>query len=89
MRVVDPVAAPAERAGTYAPRPDGLTGAVVGGLINGKEYSQPVLEAIMRRLSEAHDVRPVWWDKGFPAKPAPFLDDIAQRVPLVINGIGH
>jgi hypothetical protein len=89
MRVIDPIAAPAEQAGTYAARPADLFRAQLGGLINGKEYSEPVLRAIVRRLTEAHDVRPLWWDKRFPAKPAPFLDEIAQRVPLVINGIGH
>lgn len=89
MRVVDPVATAAAQIGTYAERTGDLSGSLLGGLINGKEYSEPVLKAIMGRLVDAHEVRPIWWDKGFPAKPAPFLDDIAQRVPLVINGIGH
>lgn len=90
MRIVSPVAVPAAPAGSYAVRPKQLPGLALGALVNGKEYSAEVLHAIVGRLDERHGFADrIWWDKGFPAKAAPFLDDIVRRAPAVINGVGH
>jgi hypothetical protein len=67
-----------------------LSEGVMGVLINGKEFSDVVLERIAGVLRERCGVREVVsWNKGFPAKPAPFLDEIAQRCAFVLNGVGH
>jgi hypothetical protein len=30
-----------------------------------------------------------FWHKGFPAKAAPFIDDMAKDCDVVISGVGH
>ena len=68
----------------------GLQDRMVGILINGKEYSDEVLERLTATLTNAVAVRGVkYWDKGWPVQPAPFLDEIAREVEVVITGVGH
>ena len=78
----DPVPAPQ--------RPATLEGQRLGVLINGKEYSEQVLRRVTANLTEQVDVAEVvWWNKRFPAVPCPFVEEMADRIDLVINGVGH
>jgi hypothetical protein len=90
VHIVNPVAAaPAQTVGT-SPRPASLEDQVLGVVINGKEYSDVVLRRVAERVSRDHKLRDVlWWDKLFPAKPAPFLEEVAARSTLVLTGVGH
>jgi hypothetical protein len=90
VRVVSPVAVPPAASVRISPRPSTLAGQVLGVVINGKEYSEVVLRRVAERLGERHELRDVlWWDKRFPAKPAPFLDEVASRSTAVLTGVGH
>lgn len=72
------------------PRPATIDGQRIGVLINGKEYSEQVLRRVAANLTEQFDVAEVvWWNKRFPAVPCPFIEEIADRIDLVINGVGH
>jgi hypothetical protein len=73
-----------------APRPKSLQGLKVGLLENGKEFSQEVhegLEEVLKRDYGVADLR--FWHKGFPAKAAPFVDEIASECDAAISGVGH
>ncbi|MEL0107094.1 MAG: hypothetical protein VW802_09135 [Rhodospirillaceae bacterium] len=73
-----------------ASRPDSLKGLKVGLLENGKEFSQEVHEGLQEVLVRDYDVGDVqFWHKGFPAKAAPFIDDMAKDCDVVISGVGH
>lgn len=73
-----------------APRRGSLRGAHVALLDNGKEHSEPVLDAIAQALVREHGVAKVsWWRKGYPAKGAPFLEELAASCDAVITGVGH
>lgn len=88
--IVNPVPSLDVAAVPSPPRPETLTGQRIGVLINGKEYSEQVLRRVTSNLTEQFDVAEVvWWNKRFPAVPAPFLDEIVDRIDLVINGVGH
>ncbi len=90
IKILSPVAAPAASAVRAAQSPDTLAEGVLGVLINGKEYSDVVLQRLVERLRERYQFHEVvWWNKGFPAKPAPFLEEIASRSSFVLNGVGH
>jgi hypothetical protein len=90
VRVVNPVAATSTSAIAPASHPTSLEGQVLGVVINGKEYSEIVLRRVADRLRERHGLRDVlWWDKRFPAKPAPFLGEVASRSTIVLTGVGH
>ena len=90
LRIVSPVALPPTNAERTSPRPPCLDDQVLGVVINGKEYSDVVLQRVAERLRAEHRLRDVlWWDKQFPAKPAPFLDEVASRSTLALTGVGH
>jgi hypothetical protein len=90
VRIVNPIAALSVSAIAPRPRPTSLAGQVLGVIINGKEYSDVVLRRVAQRLREQHGVSDVlWWDKQFPAKAAPFLDEVASRSTMVLTGVGH
>lgn len=90
LTIVTPASPPAQDEVTASARPSSLDGGVLGVLLNGKEYSDVVLERLAARLAEEFDLEEVlWWDKGFPAKPAEWLDDIAERCAFVLAGVGH
>ena len=90
VRVVNPVAAASAIAIQPSPHPTSLDGQVLGIIINGKEFSDVVLRQIAERLRERHGLRDVlWWNKHFPAKPAPFLEEVARRCTIVLTGVGH
>ena len=73
-----------------APRPESLKGLRVGLLDNGKEFSDVVMEGISEVLGGNYAIsEAVTWRKGFPAKGAPFIDDMAQDVDAAISDVGH
>lgn len=75
----------------FAPAQRGdLKGKSLAILINGKEYSDVVLNRLAERLrarGEFGEIR--FWDKGWPVMPAPFLDEIAREADVVVTGVGH
>jgi len=88
--VLLPTGAPATAAINPAERPNSLKGLRIGLLDNGKEFSDIVLEALaeaLRRDYGATDIK--FWRKGFPAKGAPFIAEMAAETDLAISGVGH
>jgi hypothetical protein len=72
------------------PRPPSLTGLKIGLLDNGKEFSDVVLAAVAEQLERNYDVGEiVFWRKGFPAKGAPFIAEMAASCDVAISGVGH
>ena len=73
-----------------ANRPKSLTGLRVGLLDNGKEFSDVVLDALARALERDFGVTRIkFWRKGFPAKGAPFIAEMAAQSDVAISGVGH
>ena len=71
-------------------RPRSLKDLRVGLLDNGKEFSDVVLEALAEVLRRDHGVTSIkFWRKGFPAKGAPFIDEMAAETDVAISGVGH
>src|SRR5262245_6988961 len=71
-------------------RPRSLKDLCVGLLDNGKEFSDVVLEALAEVLRRDHGVTSIkFWRKGFPAKGAPFIDEMAAETDVAISGVGH
>src|SRR5215831_14329167 len=71
-------------------RPRLLKDLCVGLLDNGKEFSDVVLEALATTLTRDHRVTDIkFWRKGFPAKGAPFIDEMAAESDVAISGVGH
>jgi hypothetical protein len=73
-----------------ANRPKSLAGLRVGLLDNGKEFSDVVLDALAQALRHDHGVTDIkFWRKGFPAKGAPFIDEMAAETDVAVSGVGH
>ena len=73
-----------------AQRPKSLKDLRVALLDNGKEFSDIVLEALAMTLKKEYGVTAIkFWRKGFPAKGAPFIDEMAAESDLAISGVGH
>jgi hypothetical protein len=73
-----------------ATRPSSLAGLRVGLLDNGKEFSDIVLDAVAKVLREEHGVTQIkFWRKGFPAKGAPFIEEMAAQTDVAVSGVGH
>ena len=73
-----------------AERPQSLRGLRVGLIDNGKEFSDVVLEALAEVLRRDHGVTDIkFWRKGFPAKGAPFIAEMASETDVAISGVGH
>jgi hypothetical protein len=88
--VMLPTGAPATSAMRLAERPKSLQGLRIGLLDNGKEFSDLVLEALAEALRRDHGVTGVkFWRKGFPAKGAPFIAEMAAETDVAISGVGH
>src|ERR1700682_5377139 len=88
--VMLPTGAPATSAMGPAERPKSLRGLRVGLLDNGKEFSDVVLEALAEALRRDHGVTAIkFWRKGFPAKGAPFIAEMAAETDVAISGVGH
>jgi hypothetical protein len=85
-----PTGAPKTASIPTADRPKSLKGLRVALLDNGKEFSDVVLEALAETLRRDHGVTNIkFWRKGFPAKGAPFIDEMAAETDVAISGVGH
>ncbi len=88
--VLLPIGAPETGAIATATRPTSLSGLRIGLLDNGKEFSDIVLEALAETLRRDHGVTQIkFWRKGFPAKGAPFIDEMAAETDVAVSGVGH
>jgi hypothetical protein len=88
--VMLPTGAPATAAMSPAERPQSLAGLRIGLLDNGKEFSDVVLDALAVVLRRDHGVTSIkFWRKGFPAKGAPFIAEMAAETDVAISGVGH
>jgi hypothetical protein len=88
--VLLPTGAAAAAAMQPAERPQSLAGLRIGLLDNGKEFSDVVLEALAEALRRDHGVTSIkFWRKGFPAKGAPFIAEMAAETDVAISGVGH
>src|ERR1700674_3676780 len=88
--VMLPTGVRATAATRAAERPKSLVGVRVGLIDNGKEFSDVVLEALAEALRRDHGVTDVkFWRKGFPAKAAPFIAEMAAETDVAISGVGH
>jgi hypothetical protein len=73
-----------------AERPKSLAGLRIGLLDNGKEFSDVVLEALAETLRRDHYATDIkFWRKGFPAKGAPFIEEMAAETDVAVSGVGH
>jgi hypothetical protein len=90
QNVLLPTGVPATSATSAAERPKSLNGLRLGLIDNGKEFSDVVLEALAEALRRDHGVTDVkFWRKGFPAKAAPFIAEMAAETDVAISGVGH
>jgi hypothetical protein len=90
LTVLIPTGAPETGSIPTAPRPKSLEGLRVALLDNGKEFSDVVLEALAETLKRDHGVTKLkFWRKGFPAKAAPFIAEMAAESDVAISGVGH
>jgi len=88
--VMIPTGEPATAAVNPTERPKSLKGLRVALLDNGKEFSDVVLDALAEALRREHGVTNIkFWRKGFPAKGAPFIAEMAAETDVAISGVGH
>jgi len=88
--VMLPTGAAATTVTGAAERPNSLLGLRLGLIDNGKEFSDVVLEALTETLRRDHGVTDIKiWRKGFPAKGAPFIAEMAAETDVAISGVGH
>ena len=90
IQILSPIGAPNNPLGTLAARPDGLEYLRIGLLDNGKEFSDVVLESLAESLRRHFpNSQQKFWRKGYPAKLAPFLKEMAAETDVAISGVGH
>jgi len=88
--VMIPTGEPATAAVNPTELPKSLKGLRVALLDNGKEFSDVVLDALAEALRREHGVTSIkFWRKGFPAKGAPFIAEMAAETDVAISGVGH
>src|SRR5712691_11105248 len=88
--VMVPTGAGSAAAVKPAERPQSLAGLRIGLIDNGKEFSDVVLESLAEALRRDHGVSRIkLWRKGFPAKGAPFIAEMAAETDVAISGVGH
>jgi len=88
--VLLPTGAPATAAINPAERPSSLKGLRIALLDNGKEFSDIVLDGLAEALRRDYGATNIkFWRKGFPAKGAPFIEEMAAETDLAISGVGH
>jgi hypothetical protein len=72
-----------------AERPKSLAGMRIGLLDNGKEFSDVVLAELAETLRlDHHAIHIKFWRKGFPAKVAPFIEEMAAETDVAVSGSG-
>ena len=80
MTVLMPTGARQTAAIATVPRPTSLRGLRVALLDNGKEFSDVVLDGLAQALARDFEITNVkFWRKGFPAKGAPFIAEMAAE----------
>ncbi len=90
LTVLMPTGAQQTGAIATAPRPESLKGLRVALLDNGKEFSDVVLDGLAQTLKRDFAVTDIkFWRKGFPAKGAPFIAEMAAESDVAISGVGH
>ncbi|HTH96382.1 MAG TPA: hypothetical protein VL574_03140 [Stellaceae bacterium] len=90
LTVLIPTGAPETEAIPTTPRPKSLKGLRVALLDNGKEFSDVVLDALAETLRRDYGVTNIkFWRKGFPAKGAPFIEEMAAETDVAVSGVGH
>jgi hypothetical protein len=90
LTVLLPIGAPETGSVRTARRPESLTGLRVALLDNGKEFSDIVLDGLAEMLNRNYGVTNIkFWRKGFPAKGAPFIAEMAAESDVAISGVGH
>ena len=90
VQVFSPIGAPNHPLCELARRPTSLERLRIGLLDNGKEFSDIVLESLAESLrigSPNSELK--FWAKGYPAKLAPFLKEMAAETDVAISGVGH
>ncbi len=88
--VVSPLTETTAVAVEPVPRPSQLDGGILGVHINGKEYSEFVLQTIVAELATRYRFKEIlWWNKRYPATPSPYIDEMAAKCSFVLNGVGH
>lgn len=85
---------PTGEAGTeakkLAPRIKTLRGARIAVLDNCKEFAEQVLKGVAEVLQRDYGAGEVrFWRKGYPAKGAPFIKELAGSCDAAVNGVGH
>jgi hypothetical protein len=67
-----------------------LKGARIALLDNCKEFADLVLKGVAEIIEREYEVKELrFWRKGYPAKGAPFIKELAASCDAVINGVGH
>lgn len=90
VRLCMPVGEPNCPTGELAIRPTSLKRLRISLLDNGKEFSDRVLEGVAETLRLSHGLLNLqFWRKGYPAKLAPFIDEMAAETDVAISGVGH
>ena len=90
QQVYAPNGAPQSAAMPAVERPKSLKDLRIALLDNGKEFSDVVLDALAETLKRDYGVTKLkFWRKGFPAKGAPFIDEMAAESDVAISGVGH
>jgi hypothetical protein len=90
QQVYAPTGAPQSAAIAAVERPKSLKDLRIGLLDNGKEFSDVVLEALAEVLKRDYGITKIkFWRKGFPAKGAPFIEEMAAETDVAISGVGH
>jgi hypothetical protein len=90
LTVVLPTGAQETASIPTAPRPKSLDGLRVALLDNGKEFSDIVLDGLAETLKREYGVSKIkFWRKGFPAKGAPFIAEMAAESDVAVSGVGH
>jgi hypothetical protein len=88
--VLLPTGAPKTASISTAERPKDIKELRFGLLDNGKEFSDVVLDALAEALRRDHGVKNIkFWRKGFPAKGAPFIREMAEETDVAVSGVGH
>lgn len=90
LTVLLPTGAVETAAVATAARPKSLDGLRVALLDNGKEFSDIVLDGLAETLKRDYGITKIkFWRKGFPAKGAPFIAEMAAEADVAISGVGH
>jgi hypothetical protein len=90
VKLSNPVGKIFEEDKHIAERPDVLEGKTLGLLDNGKEFSDIIVKRVGEVLEKKYKLKNVvLFEKGYPAKAAPFIEKMVDECDFVVNGVGH